>query len=79
MLLGVITIIYFGILMILDKKKTQKEQKPEIGHFGPLRRIVGHPRRDVALLLCVGCLTATRSRFLNGHLTSTLPRSLATP
>ena len=41
--LGVIPMIYFRILMILEKKKA-KTEKLETRHFGPLHRNVGHLR-----------------------------------
>ena len=46
--------IYFWILRILEKK-TQKSKKLKTGHFGPLHRSVGNPRRSVALRRSVGC------------------------
>ena len=37
-------------------------KKKKLGKHGPLRRIVGHPRRGVALHCSVGCLATTRLR-----------------
>ena len=64
--LGVIPMIYFGILRIFGEKNT-KEQKLESGNFGPLSRSVGNPSCNVALRRSVGCLAVARPRFPKGH------------
>ena len=71
--LGVIPMIYFGILRIFGEKNA-KEQKLESRHFEPLRRSIGNPRRDVALRRKVGCLATTRSRCPKRHPSGTLRR-----
>ena len=54
MLLGVIPMICFEFLRILEKNR--KKGKPEnLSKYGLLRCSVGNPRRGVALRRSVGC------------------------
>ena len=76
--LGVIPMIYFGILRIFGEKNA-KEQNLESGHFGPLRRSLGNPRHVIALRRGVGCLAAVRPRCPKWHPSGMLRLSLATP
>ena len=55
--------MYFEFLEFLVKNR-KKGKTRKTGHYGPLCRSEGHPRRGVALDSSEGCLTAVRPK---GH------------